>query len=440
MNRLMYLVLLVLIAVTLSSCEQSGPTQTPPPTTTPIPPPAAQASASSTPISAGKIKPGDTIGEMIVAQGSPTLPYPYLWQFCEYMPNEFSPIASTTDCNAPLMSGLSIVFGWIAKESNFLPNWEAMTWELWIDERKIDLEAFDWFESDYVSKGKNNKERRWIIDLKIASPGMHSLKLSWNSGLAVDDGFNTYQPGTYQHVVNFTILEKAVYPGLSSTANVGLHSYTSGKAKLDFLLYLPGAYGKDPQKEWPLMVYLHGAHLRGATLDLLKNEPLPRYVQEQSEFPFILVSPLGDGEFEFWAKDKMINPLFTLLDEIQSTYSIDSQRIYLTGNDMGGNGVWAISLRYPKYFAALAPISGYFGYPFEVPKNICDLKDVPTWVFHGDRDPYIPLEVAQNLVDALVACGGNAQLTVSPRMVNDVAYNVYATPELYDWLLQQERK
>jgi predicted peptidase len=280
----------------------------------------------------------------------------------------------------------------------------------------------------------------WIITLKNLSPGKHTLRRSWTWDLAVDDGFNIYQPGRYEHVVNFNVLEKAVYPIFSSTADIGQHPYTSEKAQLDFLLYLPSDYGKDPQQEWPVIVYLHGAPLRGATLELLMEEPLPHKLAKGDDFPFIVVSPLGDGEYQFWAKDEMIYPLFALLEEIQTILSVDAQRIYLTGNDMGGNGVWAIGLRHPEYFAALAPVTGYFDYPFEVPENICELKDTPVRAFHGGRDQIIPVEAEQELVDALVACGGNAQLTVSQDMKIDVQYNVYENPELYDWFLSQKQK
>jgi predicted peptidase len=131
--------------------------------------------------------------------------------------------------------------------------------------------------------------------------------------------------------------------------------------------------------------------------------------------------------------------VFKFLDEIKANLPVDTQRIYLTGNDLGGNGVWALGLRHPEYFAALAPIAGYAAYPFAMPDNICDLKEVPVWAFHGKRDPYVPVEVEQTLVDALNACGGEAKITVSADMKNDVPFKVYADPALYEWLLGQEK-
>jgi len=81
----------------------------------------------------GTIKPGDKIGETTVEQVAPTLIRPFIWQFCENMPNMQTPNTSTIDCDVPMMSGMTITFGWLAKESKFAPNWDAMTWELIIE-------------------------------------------------------------------------------------------------------------------------------------------------------------------------------------------------------------------------------------------------------------------------------------------------------------------
>jgi len=179
--------------------------------------------------------------------------------------------------------------------------------------------------------------------------------------------------------------------------------------------------------------------VRGATLELLRQEPLPKYVEAAKDFPFIVVSPLGDGGYEFWAKE-MADPLFALLEEIQGVFAVDPARIYLTGNDMGGNGVWALGLRRPETFAALAPVAGYASYPFEVPENICDLEGVPVWAFHGERDEYVPAEVGQELVEAINGCGGEARITLSSDMKQDIPYKVYEDPELYEWFLLHKRE
>lgn len=42
-------------------------------------------------------------------------------------------------------------------------------------------------------------------------------------------------------------------------------------------------------------------------------------------------------------------------------------------------------------------------------------------------------------MDALNACGGEAQITISADMNNDVPFKVYADPGLYEWLLGQPK-
>ena len=42
-------------------------------------------------------------------------------------------------------------------------------------------------------------------------------------------------------------------------------------------------------------------------------------------------------------------------------HAVDAQRIYLTGNSMGGYGTWSLAMAYPQLFAAIAPICGGAG-------------------------------------------------------------------------------
>ncbi len=71
------------------------------------------------------------------------------------------------------------------------------------------------------------------------------------------------------------------------------------------------------------------------------------------------------------------------------------------------------------------------------PENLCDLKDVPVWVFHGEKDVGIPHEqTADILVDALQACGGQVRYTLYPDAGHDAWTKAYSDPALYAWLLE----
>lgn len=57
---------------------------------------------------------------------------------------------------------------------------------------------------------------------------------------------------------------------------------------LNYLPYIPGDYGKDRVQKWPLILFLHGLGEQGDDLELLKNNPLPKTLDEQRDFPLLL--------------------------------------------------------------------------------------------------------------------------------------------------------
>jgi predicted peptidase len=229
---------------------------------------------------------------------------------------------------------------------------------------------------------------------------------------------------------------------------IGQHPYSSKvqirtvdniakTVEVNYLLYLPGDYGKDNRRKWPLIVFLHGSGERGSDLELLKRQPLPKVLEHQTDFPFIVVSPQLPLEMGNWSG--LIEPMKVLVNQIQAAYAVDTQRVYLTGLSMGGFGTWEFALRYPRRFAAIVPIAG--GYKFQsnaIPENICDLKDLPVWVFHGARDANVLPRQSEDMVEALKACGGEVKFTLYPDADHPASWErAYGDPGLYKWLLEQ---
>ena len=63
------------------------------------------------------------------------------------------------------------------------------------------------------------------------------------------------------------------------------------------------------------------------------------------------------------------------------------------------------------------------------------------WAFHGGKDPVVPLEESQRMVDALKKAGvQDVKLTVYPEAGHDSWTETYKNPELYEWLLKHERR
>lgn len=200
--------------------------------------------------------------------------------------------------------------------------------------------------------------------------------------------------------------------------------------KLNYLLYLPKEYGKDPAQKWPLMLFLHGAGESGSELEKVKVHGPPKLIAGGKEFPFIVVSPQSANRG--WEPEA----LGVLLDEIESKYAVDKEREYVTGLSMGGFGTWALATAMPNRFAAIAPICGG-GEAFRARR----IKDVPVWVFHGAKDPTVPLKASEDMVEALKRAGAaEVKFTVYPEAGHDSWTETYNNPELYTWLLQHRRQ
>jgi predicted esterase len=382
------------------------------------------------------IGPGDNIGAMTLEQGAVNTTYPSIWHFCEFPIEGTKPGTYIKDCVVQPMPRLVIMTGWGAKESMLIHNWDVMDWEIYIDDFKVNLEEINWYEGECSGMGPDCKSRTWPLYLDDLPLGNHTFRWIWSTEVPVDDGYMVFQPGIYEYVINFKVAEPEFYPSISSTITAGEHRLSSEGAGLKYLLHVPEDYGTDPQKQWPLLMYLHGT-MPGSDLDSLQRISNVGDIVQQSGSHFIIVAPRGEGQHEFWATGEMLRSLDSLLEEIQTTLSVDSRRIYIIGYSAGGNGTWALGLRYPDRFAALAPAAGYYGWPFTVSENICNLKDVPVWVFHGAKDDVVPLSAAQMLVDALEACSGNVQFTVFPDAGHEISEQVYSNPDLYDWLLSK---
>ena len=156
-------------------------------------------------------KPGINIGEMTVEDVSWNPFTPDLEKYCgDYYSTSNEPGTQTVECEVPLIPRMKVGFGWGAKDTTvFESNWSAMTWELYIDEVQINLDEFEHRKVDGKdSAGNQVTGLGWTIDLVNLSPGKHALRFLWKSATPIDDGFDVYEPGTYENIVNFTVLEK----------------------------------------------------------------------------------------------------------------------------------------------------------------------------------------------------------------------------------------
>jgi predicted peptidase len=201
--------------------------------------------------------------------------------------------------------------------------------------------------------------------------------------------------------------------------------------KTNYLLYLPEGYGKE-HKQWPLILYLHGKSLRGDDLEMLKSYGLAALLAKDLAIPFVVVSPQCPAD-RYWMDE--VQMLVRLLDEISTKYSVDRERIYVTGHSMGAVGSWSLAYNHPEKFAAIVPLAG-------APRDTSWAKQiakVPAWAFHGTRDDLAPFERTKNFVALLSKLGAEVKFTPLPERDHFIL-DTYENKEIYDWLLQHKKR
>ncbi len=175
----------------------------------------------------------------------------------------------------------------------------------------------------------------------------------------------------------------------------------------------------------PLVVFLHGAGERGADNELqvagnrgavVWTEP-----EEQAVRPCFVLAPQAP-EGKSFTVPEFEKPFMEFLGRFTRENPVDRDRIYLTGLSMGGMGTWEYCARYPRIWAAAAPICGA-GDPEAIPAA----KDIPFWTFHAVDDPFVPIgdrlergpggamAGTRIMAEALLACGGSVRSTEYPE-------------------------
>ena len=167
-----------------------------------------------------------------------------------------------------------------------------------------------------------------------------------------------------------------------------------------YALYIPRDY--DPDREYPLVVFLHGAmsnHRLGLRRvfgqgnnqgkDFIKPDHVPResdleatrYFPELKDVDYIVAAPYARGTAGYQGIPE--KDVYQMIDQVKSHFRIDADRMYLTGLSMGGGGTLWLGLTRPDIWAAIAPVCP------AAPKGAKELAgnalNIPVHLFVGDQ-------------------------------------------------------
>ncbi len=218
--------------------------------------------------------------------------------------------------------------------------------------------------------------------------------------------------------------------------------------QLGYRLLTPRNY--DATKKYPLAVFLHGAGERGTDnkAQLKYGAPLFLKPEAREKFPCFVVAPQCPPEQTWSATPKGWtgpNPfaeeptapmklLFGALDAVLKEFSIDQDRLYVTGLSMGGYGTWDIVTRQPQRWAAAVPVCGGGDVA-----RIAPVKGLALWAIHGVNDMVVPPVRSQEMIAALEAAGEKPLYSEYPYVAHNAWTNAYGEPELLPWMFAQKR-
>lgn len=223
---------------------------------------------------------------------------------------------------------------------------------------------------------------------------------------------------------------------------------------LPYRILFPENY--DPAQKYPLVLFLHGSGERGNDNEkqLLHGAKVFLDAQNRSKFPCIVIAPQcpKDG---YWASTKFertkypidfdfnynyditegLNLAIELTKSIVKSEAVNKKKVYITGLSMGGMGTFEAVYRFPKLFAAAAPICGGGD------ANAYGKKQgkIPFWVFHGAIDGVVVVENSRTMVAKLKALGAKVKYTEYPGVDHSSWDNAYIEPELLPWMFAQHK-
>ncbi len=192
-----------------------------------------------------------------------------------------------------------------------------------------------------------------------------------------------------------------------------------------YLISYPKGFQKE--KQYPLVIFLHGAGGRVETTEVLRNnDHFLRVKNNQDAKGFILLAPhCKCGDWNEW-----MPVLIRLVETVRELPAVDKTRVHVTGVSMGGYGTWEFASLRPDWVASAMPICGG-----GIPAFARNLVDIPIRAFHGLQDDTVdPIESLQ-MAKAVNNAGGHAELILFPHLGHRCWAPVYSEEQHYDWLL-----
>jgi predicted esterase len=202
-------------------------------------------------------------------------------------------------------------------------------------------------------------------------------------------------------------------------------------------LYLPAK----TDKQLPAVMFLHGCHNDPISKDLWiisalnEIEPCAVFLPTAPETQNTQYSCADwGGTYDDTLRPQMINAIHEL-DSLITVYGFDTNRQYLYGESMGGEGVFRLLMDFPGRFAGAVDAAGY-----TLNKGAANMAKTPLWILIGEADEMSPVDSSRAIYNSILNAGGTVKYTEYPDLGHVAGIeNARVEPGLLEWLLYQNR-
>ena len=207
----------------------------------------------------------------------------------------------------------------------------------------------------------------------------------------------------------------------------------------------------DTIRKYPLVIFLHGSGERGKDNNAQLKWGVMNFATDQNMklHPCFVIAPQCPDGMD-WAsfpgrKDsngKLLQPsparpmelLILLINKFVKQFSVDTNRIYITGLSMGGFGTFDAIECYPHMFAAAVPVCGGGDVT-----RAASIAHIPIWIFHGAEDAGVDPVLSLSMTEALTKAGAHPGFTQYPETGHFSWIAAYSDPMMMEWLFRQHK-
>ena len=229
--------------------------------------------------------------------------------------------------------------------------------------------------------------------------------------------------------------------------------FVSETDTLNYRLLIPLDY--DPNKQYPVHLFLHGAGERGSDNSsqltyvdnlFLKKENREHYKSwvilpqcpTNDRWPSLSLDNEWNNNFEkkTTKPNKSLGLVIKLMDKFIERKQVNKRKVYVSGLSMGGMGTFEILYRRPDMFAAATPIcgNGIAAYAKRYANK------VSVWIFHGSDDKVVQPKHSLKMAKAIIESGGSPKMTLYENVGHDSWNNAFAEPNFLKWIHSKSKQ